>query len=175
VALILSASSSQGFERSFELFPGRSLEINRTNKITFPDTEVVVPHQGLPIINDANQTTGDLFVLFDFAEEKQLDGSGSEEEQEEVISLDQEILIESQEDFDRKLGRGSAAESERRKNRFLKQVLLNMKREMDRERQRRRDRQEQEQQRQQEEEEEQQERKKTTQQRGEGKREEKRQ
>jgi hypothetical protein len=140
---------SQGFERSYELFPGRSLEINRTNKITFPETEVIVPRQGLPIVNDPNQTQGDLLVIFDFEKVEEEEGAApdGEEEEEEVIVLDQNILIESQEDFERKFGQGrrrAAAAAERRKDRFLRKVLLNMKREIERERQRRREREEKE-------------------------------
>lgn len=104
---------------------------------------MIVPRQGLPLINDASQSRGDLFVIFDFEKE---DAQAADEE-EEIIALDQDIVIESQEDWEKRFGQVRKREKEamkRKKDRFLKKVLLNMKIEMERERRRRREREDQE-------------------------------
>jgi hypothetical protein len=114
------------------MIPGRTVNIHRNNKITFPGTEVVVSGQGLPVANEPDRF-GDLLVIFEFEKEENEPLLEDESESVEIIALDQDIIIESQEDLERKTER----RDKRRKDRLIKKILRNMKREIDREKRRR--------------------------------------
>jgi hypothetical protein len=121
------------------MIPGKTVNIHRNGKITFPGTEVTVVGQGLPLANHPDQF-GDLLVSFEFEKEENEPLLDDETESVEIIALDQDIVINSQRDLEIMTER----RERRRKDRLIKKILLNMKREMDRERRRRREREEEE-------------------------------